>query len=564
MSKNVIPVIDLFAGPGGLGEGFSAFKIEGHINPFRIGVSIEKDKLAHRTLLTRAFFRNLAREGPVPEFYYSMVKSGTQDSLPVKAESDSNQLIRNAFNFAQNEALCLELGNPAAEDQIISSIGKAIGGSTNWILIGGPPCQAYSLAGRSRNKGVQGYTIEKDHRSVLYKEYLKVIAKWRPAIFLMENVKGMLSARVDGNLIFHQILTDLRNPGKATGNKHDEYEITPVVSQESRSQTKTDLFGKGDEPSERDFIVRCEQHGIPQHRHRLILMGIRRDILSGNHAWQHGSWRLEKSKTPPPTIEDAISDLPPLTSYLSSRENRTGRRRKAEGTWEELRQFIREAAGLDPIATKGHWTRKYSSQGAAQEQVVAMVSLMANRITQQKDRQGAPYIHVVRYAQRLDGTDLSSWYFDKFLNGVCNHECRSHMDGDLERYLFAAAFAKTMNRSPVLGEFPIELQPRHQSAGTGHFNDRFRVQVAGSPATTITSHISKDGHYFIHPDPSQCRSLTVREAARIQTFPDNYVFCGPRTSQFVQVGNAVPPFLALQLAGCVWKLLASRSRTPQV
>jgi DNA (cytosine-5)-methyltransferase 1 len=559
MSKNVIPVIDLFAGPGGLGEGFSAFKIEGNKSPFRIRVSIEKDPLAHRTLLTRAFFRNLVRKGTVHEFYYSMLKSGFQDSLPAIAESDPNRLIRNAFALAQKEALCLELGNPAAEEQIISSIGKAIGGISNWILIGGPPCQAYSLAGRSRNKGVHGYTIEKDHRSVLYKEYLKVISKWRPAIFLMENVKGMLSARIDGDLIFHQILNDLRNPGKATGNKPDDYEITPVVVQDTRSPTKTDLFGKNDEPSERDFIVRCEQHGIPQQRHRLILMGIRRDVLLGNQAWQDGSWRLEKSDTAPPTVEDVISDLPPLTSYLSSRENAMGRRYKAEGTWEELRKFIREAAGLDVVATKGHWTSRYSSQGTVEERVIAMVALMAGKMTHRKNRQGAPFIPVCRAASRSGDTDLSFWYYDKLLKGVCNHECRSHMDSDLERYLFTSAFAKTTGRSPVLGIFPPELQPRHRSAGTGHFNDRFRVQVGNSPATTITSHISKDGHYFIHPDPSQCRSLTVREAARIQTFPDNYVFCGPRTSQFVQVGNAVPPFLALQLAGCVWKLLKSRS-----
>jgi DNA (cytosine-5)-methyltransferase 1 len=133
------------------------------------------------------------------------------------------------------------------------------------------------------------------------------------------------------------------------------------------------------------------------------------------------------------------------------------------------------------------------------------------------------------------------------------------MSTDLQRYFFAACWGEVHGRSPSLGDFPRKLLPAHRNVTRALdgalFSDRFRVQAADRPSTTITSHISKDGHYFIHHDPTQCRSFTVREAARLQTFPDDYLFTGPRTAQYQQVGNAVPPHLARQIASSVAAVL---------
>jgi DNA (cytosine-5)-methyltransferase 1 len=151
---------------------------------------------------------------------------------------------------------------------------------------------------------------------------------------------------------------------------------------------------------------------------------------------------------------------------------------------------------------------------------------------------------------------LRDWLIDKELGCVLNHETRGHMVADLLRYAFCAAYAQLNNGvSPKSRDFPISLAPAHKNWQTGTHADRFRVQSANKYATTVTSHISKDGHYFVHYDPKQCRSLTVREAARLQTFPDNYFFEGTRTQQYVQVGNAVPQFLAKQIGEVVLDLL---------
>jgi DNA (cytosine-5)-methyltransferase 1 len=170
---------------------------------------------------------------------------------------------------------------------------------------------------------------------------------------------------------------------------------------------------------------------------------------------------------------------------------------------------------------------------------------------------GGPFISWI--AANRKNSVLEAWLYNPELNGIIQHESRTHMDSDLARYLFAAVSAQVTGRTPRLHQWPPGLLPKHRNVAVGKsgeidvsgFLDRFKVQAWDEPSSTVTSHIAKDGHYFIHPDPSQNRSLTVREAARLQTFPDDYFFCGNRTQQYHQVGNAVPPLLAVQLARSV-------------
>ena len=185
-------IIDLFAGPGGLGEGFAALN-DG--KTFSIAVSAEMEASAHATLTLRSFFRHVQRENPAAlSAYYDFCNSATaphpRDLFPVD------------WAVATNEARQLTLGQPDHNEQLDEiTRGKKLR-EDQTVLIGGPPCQAYSLVGRSRNMGTAGYVAEKDHRHFLYKEYLRILAKARPAVFVMENVKGILSAKVGGRQIF--------------------------------------------------------------------------------------------------------------------------------------------------------------------------------------------------------------------------------------------------------------------------------------------------------------------------------------------------------------------------
>ena len=515
-ARKHVPVVDLFAGPGGLGEGFSALDHE-HIG-FDVVLSVEKDGAAHQTLLLRSFFRQFS-ETP-PEYYEYLKGERSFDNLFRAFPSEATA--------ATDRCLHLEMG-PRTTKHVYRHIEKAVGNAKQWVLVGGPPCQAYSVVGRSRLTKMARTSFEENEKHVLYREYLRILALYKPPLFVMENVKGLLSATYGGNSTFERIISDLSSPTVAIREsmKHripqarrgGDYTILPLV-QPSRAKLRPE-----------DFIIPAEKFGIPQKRHRVILLGVRSDLVLPS------GMGLQSSEAP--TVGDVLVDLPPLRSQLSREKDDAAAWVQAiRRTMQGFRPADLDAAILETMKDALGCLR--SSAGSGGRWVAK-----ANRAA-------------------LPPTALTEWIIDPAMDFVVNHETRKHIPEDLIRYLFVASYALVRSASPKLHQFPVELLPNHQNVVDtlrhrhGFFNDRFRVQIEHQPATTVTCHICKDGHYFIHHDPSQCRSWTVREAARVQTFPDNYFFEGTRTDQYRQVGNAVPPYLALQIARLVATILGEQ------
>lgn len=514
-SRYPIPIIDLFAGPGGLGEGFSSLKSG---KAFKIGASIEMNPHAHKTLQLRSFYRLLKTEAPEHLASYYNFCNGRSD----EPWDSSNEHI---WDASKKEAILGELGKPEDNQRLEKSI-KKLGISKNvpWVLIGGPPCQAYSLAGRARNNTKKGYVAKNDHRHFLYKEYLSIIEKHSPSVFVMENVKGILSAKIEGKLIFHSILRDLSNP-TGSSNKH-KYKIYSLVN--------NTCYEHGMSPSSinpYDFVIESEKFGIPQCRHRVILMGVREDI---------DIVPRKLIETPQTTTDEAIGLLPKIRSALS---------RRSETPDSELNWVSAVRGNIDRLLKE---SKDRPSFGKIRQQ---LSNIYKN--TNWPETTGSNIYKKYKNFCTSSNQELNSWYEDNRLTVVLNHESRSHMQPDLCRYTYASVFAAVNGFSPKgKDDFNLPaLTPKHKNWESGKFADRFRVQIANKPSTTVTSHISRDGHYFIHPDPIQSRSLTVREAARLQTFPDNYFFQGGRTEQFHQVGNAVPPLLAYKIASVVYETL---------
>ena len=287
-------IVDLFAGPGGLGEGFASL-VEGGHAPFRIGISVEKEASAHRTLMLRAFLREYrARHGVLP-------KEFTDFHAGLASEPDWSAVDAEAWQHAIDEARALELGPGAAATAIDGAIATLKRKYDDTILIGGPPCQAYSLVGRVRSRGKVGYVPEEDARHYLFREYIRALDKLRPAAFVMENVKGMLSSTVESRLVFEMLMDDLSSLG--TGHAH-HYELRAVRVEDGKARLQ-----EAAQPS--DFIVRSEAFGVPQRRHRVIIVGIRSDLAG------RAKDALIAVSGSVRTVRDVIETMPTLRSGIS-------------------------------------------------------------------------------------------------------------------------------------------------------------------------------------------------------------------------------------------------------
>jgi DNA (cytosine-5)-methyltransferase 1 len=526
-----IPVIDLFAGPGGLGEGFSQ-------SGFEIVLSIEIDPIACQTLRLRKFYY-LFKKNNIPNIYYEVIKGkknieDLKSLFPVHWKKANAAVLEIEINKNNQKIINNKITNALKEHK-----------STNLVILGGPPCQAYSLAGRSKRLGLGSsinsklleygiaenlnthnklvhidtkikntinkneliklyqlkFSIEKkikefyqDPKHSLYEYYLNIIKKFKPALFVMENVKGIRSANLPKNRdkdkkVLDIIISDIKNIG---------YNTCSINNDEQ-------------------YLIKSEEYGIPQKRHRVIIIGTRSIALGPLKC-------LDKIQVQT-TVHNMIKDMPKLRSGLS----------KEVDTYTNWLNVIERELKNKNMKNLGKYLYHIKNN---------------NELSR-----GAPFIE----KEVVNSNNLiKNWILDKKLNGVIQHTTRSHMSSDLIRYMFLTAYYKeNKNIQAKLNDWPIDLKPNHKNIiedqdtkklkSNVHI-DRFKIQPWESPSNTITSHISKDGHYYIHPDTLQCRSLTPREAARLQTFPENYFFFGGRTSQYHQIGNAVPPYLAYQIA----------------
>ncbi len=418
-------MIDLFAGCGGLEEGFlKSGKYEDiaavewllpQVNTLRKRL---KTKWKMEDAEERVMCFDIRRE---EELFSGWEDAGTAPKSEILPDGKKSRYKTGPY------------GSGKGLDYFVSQAGGID------IIIGGPPCQAYSVAGRVRD----GNGMKDDYRNYLFEHYLSVVDRYQPKAFLFENVPGLLSAIPDGTPI-----TDLIRAGfESIG-----YEIVDDL----KTYAKID----------------ASDYGVPQNRERIIILGVKKDRVKDPQALLREFYTevLPRYKSPrKKSVGEAIGDLPalyPITDEPSPSGRISYTKAECRTTW--------------------HRARKHSLRD------IEIYKMLAEDIETNR----------LEYA---DSKALSHLYEER-----------------------------------VGAKSPIH---------------RYHVLRKGEPGTTIISHLDRDGNRFIHYDSKQSRCITPREAARIQSFDDDFDFLGTQTDAYIMIGNAVPPKLAECVALAVWEIL---------
>ncbi len=395
---NKYSYIDLFAGCGGLTDGFE------QTNMFKPYAFVEWDKNASNTLRNR-----LATKWKI-------------DSVDKKVMHFDIQRMDELLNGYKDDS---EFGSHCG-------LKKLVGNANIDVIIGGPPCQAYSIAGRVQDKN----NMQCDYRNYLFESYLKVVQEFQPKLFVFENVQGILSAKPDGTYIIDKIIEDFDKAGY-------------VISKELKKMALLD----------------SSDYGVPQIRKRLIIIGIKKNATTTNptnilHDFYNNILQNHKVKTKI-TVKDAISDLDPLY----------------------------------PLSSKEQINRKMShSKGSI----------------------------------------------------IKNHIPRFHSQRDIE--IFRELALDVANGSKKYPDTESLKKLYYEKTGKKSSFHKYNVLAFDRQSNTIPAHLHKDGLRHIHPDYMQGRTITPREAARLQTFDDDFEFLGSMGASYKMIGNAVPPLLAQKVA----------------
>lgn len=402
--------IDLFSGAGGLSEGF----IKAGFSPI---AHVEMDSSASKTLETRLIYHQLNEINKLDYYYDYLQGNTTRENLEklVEFDRDNSSVINCSIGAESNKF-------------IFNKIDKLNKTREVDVLVGGPPCQAYSLVGRARDKN----GMKDDPRNFLYKEYAKYLKNYSPKVFVFENVIGLLTA--ENGLYFK----DMKKYFESVGYKLDHE------------------------------VLHSEDFGVLQRRKRIILVGWKKEL-----DFKYPTFEKKDSGY---LVKDLLYDLKPLKP--GEQINIT----------------------------------KYKSDAS----------------------------------EYLDKYDLRNG-----IDFVSQHIARPHNVRDLAIYKIAIQKLKKGEKLKY-PNLPEELKTHKNQTS---FLDRFKVVNDKGLSHTMVAHIAKDGHHYIHPDENQIRSISVREAARIQSFPDNFYFEGGRSAAFRQIGNAVPPLMAKAIAEKIKEML---------